>query len=139
MTEPLELMRRIRFLEEDGLKWLRRYQKDFRGRQIRFELMGDMEVLMPVNDAMEFLYTYTWGEEAYVHEVQEQFGYFTHSAYADFIRCTLGSRAHIIESRHFLQEGYTEALQGRILFMDEHGQPASLPDSTCLIVIEKSE
>ncbi|GIP22754.1 class I SAM-dependent methyltransferase [Paenibacillus sp. J22TS3] len=139
MTEPLELMRRIRFLEEDGLQWLQRYQKDFRGRQIRFELIGDMEVLMPVNDAMEFLYTYTWGEEAYVHEVQEQFGYFTPSAYADFIRCTLGSRAHIIESRHFLQEGYTEALQGRILFMDEHGQPASLPDSTCLIVIEKSK
>ncbi|MDI5788952.1 hypothetical protein PO124_12605 [Bacillus licheniformis] len=28
-----------------------------------------------MNDAMEFLYTYTWGEEAYPHEVQEQFGY----------------------------------------------------------------
>jgi hypothetical protein len=31
-------------------------------------------VEMPVNDAMEFLYTYTWRPESYVHEVQGRFG-----------------------------------------------------------------
>ncbi|USB33995.1 class I SAM-dependent methyltransferase [Paenibacillus sp. YPG26] len=137
MTEPGTLRRRIRFLEADGLEWLRRYKNDFAGRTIQFEVCGEQEVLMPVNDAMEFLYTYTWGEEAYVHEVQEQFGYFTPGEYADFIRAALGDSALIIENRHFLQEGYTEALQERVLFMDEQGIPVPLPDSTCLIVIEK--
>ncbi|RUT30577.1 class I SAM-dependent methyltransferase [Paenibacillus zeisoli] len=137
MTEPASLQRRIRFLEADGLEWLQRYQKDFAGRNIQYELVNDQEVQMPINDAMEFLYTYTWGEEAYVHEVQEQFGYFTPGEYVNFIRSTLGDAALIMENRHFLQEGYTEALQGRIQFMDEQGLPVSLPDSTCLIVIEK--
>ncbi|WP_054956256.1 class I SAM-dependent methyltransferase [Paenibacillus dakarensis] len=136
MTEPVDQLRRIRFLEEDGMLWLSRYAEDFNGRKITYEALNDHEVLMPVNDAMEFLYTYTWGEESYVHEVQEQFGYFTPSQYEAVIREVLGD-AEIVTSKHFLQEGYTEALAGRIEFADESGTLISLPDSTCLIVIEK--
>jgi hypothetical protein len=117
---------------------LERYAKDFAGRKIRYEKLGAEEVLMPVNDAMEFLYTYTWGEEAYIHEVQEQFGYFTPAQYAAFIEQTLGAQAKIEVFRHYLQEGYTEALQERVVIMDESGQPTALPDSTCFIVIRKA-
>ncbi|WP_145413099.1 class I SAM-dependent methyltransferase [Paenibacillus xylanexedens] len=137
MSEPESQKRRIRFMEPDGLGWLERYAADFKGRGISYERLSDDEVIMPINDAMEFLYTYTWGEEAYVHEVQEQFGVFTPQAYEICIRDTLGEQADIILLRHFLQEGYTEALADRIIFMDEKGKPVSLPDSTCLIVIEK--
>jgi SAM-dependent methyltransferase len=137
MSEPESQTRRIRFLETDGVSWLERYAADFKGREITFERITNDEVMMPINDAMEFLYTYTWGEEAYVHEVQEQFGVFTPQAYEKCIRDTLGEQADIIMLRHFLQEGYTEALADRIVFMDEKGEPVSLPDSTCLIVIEK--
>jgi SAM-dependent methyltransferase len=137
MSEPELQKRRIRFLEPDGLRWLERYAADFKGRKITFERISDHEVMMPINDAMEFLYTYTWGEEAYVHEIQEQFGVFTPQAYEECIRETLGEQAEIIMLRHFLQKGYTEALAERINFMDEQGKPVSLPDSTCLIVIEK--
>lgn len=94
---------------------------------------------MPVNDAMEFLYTYTWGAEAYVHEVQEQFGYFTPSQYEAFIREHLGGQAQIEVFRHYLQEGYTEALRGRVAVMDEDGIEVPLPDSTCFIVIRKGQ
>lgn len=139
MTEPEELVRRIRFLEEDGMQWLLRYVEDFKGRKITYEALTDKEVRMSVNDAMEFLYTYTWGEEAYVHEVQEQFGYFTPSQFESVIREALGHGAEIVVSKYFLQAGYTEALAGRIEFMDEFGKPVPLPDSTCLIVIEKPE
>ncbi|AET60207.1 class I SAM-dependent methyltransferase [Paenibacillus terrae] len=139
MTEPAEQRRRIRFLEPDGLEWLLRYAEDFAGRHIEVERVSEHEAILPVNDAMEFLYTYTWGTEAYVHEVQEQFGYFTPSQYEECIRRTLGSQAIIRESRHYLQEGYAEALAGRIEFTDEQGQPVPLPDSTCLIVIEKPQ
>lgn len=139
MTEPAEQRRRIRFLEPDGMEWLLRYAEDFAGRHIEVERVSEHEAILPVNDAMEFLYTYTWGAEAYVHEVQEQFGYFTPSQYEECIRRTLGSQAIIRESRHYLQEGYAEALAGRIEFTDEQGQPVPLPDSTCLIVIEKPQ
>lgn len=138
MTEPVSQQRRIRFLEQDGLLWLKRYAQDFAGRKIRYEVLDEQEVLMPVNDAMEFLYTYTWGEEAYVHEVQEQFGYFTPGQYADFIKRTLGEQAKIEVFRHYLQEGYTEALAGRVMVTNERGQEVALPDSTCFIVIRKA-
>ncbi|ULO06774.1 class I SAM-dependent methyltransferase [Paenibacillus sp. 19GGS1-52] len=137
MSEPETQIRRVRFLEKDGLMWLERYAKDFAGRQIQFQRLDGQEVLMPVNDAMEFLYTYTWGEEAYIHEVQEQFGYFSPTQYAAFIEQTLGDQAKIEVFRHYLQEGYTEALQGRVIVLDESGQEVALPDSTCFIVIRK--
>ncbi|MHA7584142.1 class I SAM-dependent methyltransferase [Paenibacillus vandeheii] len=139
MTEPEAQKRRVRFLEADGMRWLERYTQDFQGRSIEFERISGNEAVLDINDAMEFLYTYTWGEEAYVHEIQEQFGIFTPSAYKDCIRKALGDQAEIITFRHFLQEGYTEALGERIIFMEENGQPAPLPDSTCLIVIEKKK
>ncbi|WP_440119052.1 class I SAM-dependent methyltransferase [Paenibacillus sp. QZ-Y1] len=139
MTEPETQKRRIRFLEADGIHWLERYAEDFQGRHIEFERMSEDEVLLDINDAMEFLYTYTWGEEAYVHEIQEQFGIFTPSAYENCIREALGEQAEMITFKHFLQEGYTEALGERIIFMEENGQLAPLPDSTCLIVIEKKK
>lgn len=137
MTEPEDTWRRIRFHEADGMEWLNRYASDFKGRVISYEQLADAEVRMPVNDAMEFLYTYTWGAEAYVHEVQEQFGYFTPTQFAECIRRTLGPEALIRVQQHYLQDGYAEALADRIEFMDEEGKPVRLPDSTCLYVIEK--
>lgn len=137
MTEPQEQKRIIRFLSGDGLGFLKRYAKDFQGREIQFTLVGQNEVLMPVNDAMEFLYTYTWGEKSYVHEVNEQFGYFTPSSFREFITSTLGDRAHIVEFKHYLQEGYATALIPLIEIYDQDRKPVSLPDSTCIVVIEK--
>lgn len=139
MTEPADTSRIIRFHSEEGLRFLERYAADFRGRDIRYTPIGRNEVQLAVNDAMEFLYTYTWGEKSYVHEVNEQFGYFTPSEYLRFIRDTLGDSAAIIESRHYLQEGYAIALSQKISLYDEARQPVRLPDSTCLIVIEKGE
>jgi len=86
---------------------------------------------------MEFLYTYTWGEKSYVHEVNEQFGYFTPSGFKEFIFSVLGKEAKIIEFKHFLQDGYTIALSQKIEFFDTYRNPARLPDSTCIVVIEK--
>lgn len=137
MTEPKDQMRRIRFIAEDGLRFLERYAADFKGRTIEYELVARNEVRMPVNDAMEFLYTYTWGEDSYVHEVNEQFGYFTPSEFAAFVQDTLGSNVKIIELQHFLQDGYTTALSPKVAFTDDDGNPVSLPDSTCIVVLEK--
>jgi SAM-dependent methyltransferase len=136
MSEP-DGTRKIVFLQEDGMSWLERYSRDFKGRAIQYTKVAPNEALMPVNDAMEFLYTYTWGEEAYVHEVQEQFGYLTLSQYKALIQELFGGDAVILESRAYLQEGYTEALQGKVRLYDGDGKETPLPDSTCLLIIEK--
>ncbi len=120
------------------MQFLGRYAKDFKGREIEYTVIGRNEVFMPVNDAMEFLYTYTWGEKSYVHEVNEQFGYFTPSGFKEFIASILGDIAKIVEFKHFLQEGYTIALSQKVEFFDENRNPVRLPDSTCIVVIEKT-
>jgi hypothetical protein len=94
--------------------------------------------MMFVNDAMEFLYTYTWAENSYSHEVKEQFGYFTPLEYTSFINNLFGSNARIVEFLHFLQDGYEDHLLEKIYFYDESYNKVPLPDSTCIIVIEKN-
>jgi hypothetical protein len=137
MTEPINQKRIIKFLSEEGMEFLERYANDFKGREIKYTVVGHNEVLMPVNDAMEFLYTYTWGEKSYVHEVNEQFGYFTPSECEKFIASTLGESAKIIDFKHYLQDGYTIALSQKIELYDEERKTIALPDSTCILVIEK--
>ncbi|MGG3963035.1 class I SAM-dependent methyltransferase [Heyndrickxia faecalis] len=139
MTEPKDLIRLLAFRDPDGFRFFTRYVEDFKGRKIDYEITEDNKIKLPVNDLMEFLYTYTWGEEAYPHEVQEQFGYFTPSEYRKVIEETLGSRANIICFRHYLQEGYSTHLLPKVKVMDESGKETALPDSTCFIVIEKAE
>ncbi|KZZ83469.1 class I SAM-dependent methyltransferase [Bacillus sp. SJS] len=138
MTEPAEQKRIIRFKDPKGLSFFKRYVQDFEGRAIDCTLAGEDAVLLNVNDAMEFLYTYTWGEEAYPHEVQEQFGYFTPTVFKEFIKTALGSEAEILLFEHYLQEGYEEHLLKKIELTNETGNPVRLPDSTCFIVIEKN-
>lgn len=137
MSEPTNINRIIKFRADEGLEYLKRYKKDFKGREITYEVIGHNEVLLPINDAMEFLYTYTWGEDSYVHEVNEQFGYLTPTGYKNLIKETLKESVEIIEFKHYLQDGYSVALSPKIEFYDDEMNPSRLPDSTCFIVIEK--
>ncbi|MDO9628741.1 MAG: class I SAM-dependent methyltransferase [Acholeplasmataceae bacterium] len=137
MSEPKEQIRIIKFRTDEGLQFLRNYARDFSGREIKYKIINHNEVQMEINDAMEFLYTYTWGEDSYVHEVNEQFGYFTPLEYKAFIHESLGVKAKILKCDHYLQDGYATALSPKVEFYDEKHMLTKLPDSTCLIVIEK--
>lgn len=136
MTEPVNDYRIIEFNNAEDLKILKRYCNDFQGRKIKYEKISENAVKMLVNDAMEFLYTYTWGEQSYPLEVKEQFGYFTIKEYVEFIKENLPN-AKIIESKSFLQSGYEKNLLPKINIYDENMNVVKLPDSTSLIVIEK--
>lgn len=137
MTEPKEQYRIIEFKNLEDLNILDRYCRDFKGREIRYTKISDNKVKILVNDAMEFLYTYTWGENSYPLEVQEQFGYFTPNEYINFINDIFNNKCKIITCNHFLQEGYSENLLPKITIYNENHEIIDLPDSTCLIVIEK--
>ncbi len=136
MSDPKTAYRLIEFKNIDDIKILERYCNDFKGRNVTFEKVNENTVKMLINDAMEFLYTYTWGEQSYPLEVQEQFGYFTLDEYISFIKENLVN-SEIIESKAFLQEGYEKNLLNKISIFDENGTVVKLPDSTSLIVIEK--
>jgi len=98
-------------------------------------MIDDNSVEMKENDAMEFLYTYTWGEESYPLEVQEQFGYYTPKQYIEMIQKV--GNCKVIECKHYLQEGYEENLLEKVEYYDNNWQKISLPESTCIIVVEK--
>jgi SAM-dependent methyltransferase len=135
----------VRFLAPDARDFFELFCRQFEGRRIVFEPAGDDRVRLSSADAMEFLYTYTWGPESFPYEVREQYGILTYAEYrtrilewlADFER---QPRAIELPAREasYLQEGYRHGLAGKIELFDGAGRPVELPDSNCLIVIEKS-
>ena len=127
----------IEFKNKEDMSIFKRYVHEFKGRKIQYELLSDSKIKLDINDAMEFLYTYTWGEESFALEVQEQFGYYTPSEYEQMVLGTLkGSK--IIFSRAFLQDGYKEFLDPKVNFYDENYNSVELPNSTYILVIEKN-
>ena len=136
MTSPTNQYRLIEFKNTKDLEILNNYCHDFKGRKIYYQKIDENTVKMLVNDAMEFLYTYTWGEQSYPLEVKEQFGYFTIEEYINFIKEILPN-CKIIVSKSYLQEGYEKNLLPKINIYDENKKVVKLPDSTSIIVIEK--
>ena len=127
----------IRFLNPDGVNFLQQYCDDFKGRDIPYIKVYKNEVHMKMNDAMEFLYTYTWGYEAYQCEVQEQYGYLTKEGYEKFVNILWGESTQIKYSNSYLQDGYTKALKSKVKFIDIDGEEIPLPNSNYLLVVEK--
>jgi hypothetical protein len=136
MTEPVNEYRIIEFNNISDLEILDRYCLDFKGRNIKYEKIDENKVKMLVNDAMEFLYTYTWGENSFALEVKEQFGYYTPTEYKNLIENNLEG-AKIIFLEAFLQAGYEDNLLNKIVFYDEDNNIVKLPNSNCIIIIEK--
>ena len=124
----------ITFTEPSGLDFFKNYVRDFEGlKDIRDKKIvineNEMKVSACTNFAREFLYTYTWGQESYAHEVQEQFGYFTIDEYRDFFKSL---DANIIRCDAFLEPGYVEHLSPKVKLSVDR-----FPDSNCIVVVEK--
>ncbi len=135
--------RRIAFVAPDARTVFDLYVAQFEGRPIRYRELGDQRVELAAADAMEFLYTYTWGPASFPYEVRELYGVLPYAEYvAALVRwCGGSARAGVVEvpppQRSYLQPGYRDNLAGKIELTDEHDRPTELPDSNCLIVIEK--
>lgn len=132
----------VQFLPEEaiaGRKFLTRYLEDFKGLTDCSHAVKETKLgyEMDVNLAREFLFTYTWGEESYSHEVKEQFGYFTKEEYEQFINDELN--ASILVCKEYLEPGYEEALQKKIILFTQDGTKRSLMESTCFIVLKKPQ
>jgi len=136
---PPPATRRIRMLVPDVRPTLDLYVAQFEGRPIRYTELAPDRVEMTSADAMEFLYTYTWGPASFPYEVRELYGILTYDEYVARLLAWCGPESRVVENplRSYLQPGYRDALAGKIELTDEHDRPVELPDSNCLIVIER--
>ncbi|HET9625416.1 MAG TPA: methyltransferase, partial [Kofleriaceae bacterium] len=140
--------RRITLLAADAGETFDLYVAQFEGRPIAFRELapgerGARRVELSTADAMEFLYTYVWGAASFPYEVRELYGVLTYDDYVAHLVAWCGGAdaAHVVELapalRSYLQPGYRDHLHGKIALHDECDRPVELPDSNCLIAIEK--
>lgn len=138
---PPSGVRVLRFIEPHARELFELFVEQFEGRRIRSEAVGEDAVRLSAADAMEFLYTYTWGPQSFPYEVREQYGVLPYDEYVQKILSWLGPNARAVPlSPHvasYLQKGYEEGLRDRVELLDEAGRPTRLPDSNCLIVVER--
>lgn len=131
----------LKFKDKAGIMFFNNFLNDFKGlpelggiEKVSYIDLETLTVKGNINFMREFLYTYTWGNESYAHEVNEQFGYFTLNEYKSFFE-NLGAK--IIIAKEFLEPGYSEHLLPLVSIFDENGTEMELPNSNCIIVIEK--
>lgn len=86
-----------------------------------------------LRSAMEFAYTYTWGESSFHREVQELYGVATLNEYASMLE---RSGFSILDKYSYLQPGYPLHLNPHMqLFVNK--APAEWPDSNAIWVARK--
>ena len=140
-TPAQDNLMKVSFKTPAGLSFFQNYAQDFKGLPDVKENrpycvnMEESYAVGDVNFMREFLYTYTWGNESYSHEVQEQFGYFTLEEYKAFFE-EIGAK--IIVAREFLEPGYEEHLSRLVSLSDaKSGKEIPFPNSNCIVVVEK--
>ncbi len=143
--KPPNGTRRIRFKDPHGPEFLKLFAAQFEGREIEFEWVGENIAELSTPDAMEFLYCYTWGPASFPYEVREQYGIMEYQEYVDALVdwfSDLEGTPKVVElpkgEESYLQPGYIDGLAPKIDLTDGSGQSVQLPDSNCLIVIEKN-
>lgn len=134
---------RIFLKDASGRQFLQNYRKDFRGlKELRdaegiltednVSYDGEGVLTADINFIREFLYTYTWGEESYALEVNEQFGYFTLKEFEDCFQ-ELGMK--IVHIEEYLESGYKAHLCDKVELLDDF-KWEDIP-SNCIVIAEK--
>lgn len=136
---PADEPRTIEFIDPEGPEFFRLFQEQFEGRAIAGEWKDAMTVRTNAPDAMEFLYCYTWGPESFPYEVREQYGVLPYDEYcASILQWVAPNGKHIsIPDASYLQDGYRQGLESKVILRDRNDQIVPLPDSNCLIIFEK--
>lgn len=136
-VKPMGHSRRIiRFKDVNDVLFLKEFCRRFKGRSIRYTEIEHLTYSMPEADAMEFLYTYTWGWDSFDREVQEQYGVFNLVEYCKEVSDMLPG-CKIKFSQSYLQYGYEDNLRDKVDYLKPNYEQTILPDSNMLIVIEK--
>ena len=138
---PPHSLQYLTFIADDAKSFFDAFCREFKGRPIKYQDIDENTVLLDAADAMEFMYTYTWGPESFPYEVREQYGILTYEDYCASVQVWLGNRARLVEipadEALVLQPGYITALKDKVRLTDYDDNPAPFPPSNAIIVIEK--
>jgi SAM-dependent methyltransferase len=80
-VQPPPGRRRLRLIAPDARATFDLYAAQFEGRRIHVTELGSDRVELSAADAMEFLYTYTWGPASFPYEVRELYGILRYDDY----------------------------------------------------------
>lgn len=134
----------IKLKDPAGWRFLQNYINDFKGLQKlrdpdndsfasdKVTYLGEGHLRADINFIREFLYTYTWGEESYALEVNEQFGYFTLREFEALFK-ELGLT--IIHIEEYLESGYPTHLSPKVDLLGDF-KWEDIP-SNCIVVAQK--
>ena len=129
---PPDATRRLRFIADDARATFELYVAQFEGRPIRHRELGPDRIELSAADAMEFLYTYTWGPASFPYEIRELYGIMRYDDYVAALVEWVGgpTDAHVIalpaQVHSYLQPGYRDHLAGKIELADEHDRAVEL-------------
>jgi SAM-dependent methyltransferase len=142
MPANWDQMVEIHMKDADGMRLTQKYLDmiPFRGTNGQMRTVnltvkeGTTDVLVGnMESVMEFLYTYTWGEDVFPRETQELYGVFTLTDYTEFLE---ENGFRVVEASEYIQPGYPANLEQKVaLYAD--GKPVAFPNSNCLIVAER--
>lgn len=134
--------RYIKFVDFKDVLLAKQYAEDFKGYNVKIETVSKDTIALDEQDAMEFLYTYTWGGEHYKREVQEQYGLMSAYDWIIFVQDCFDKADYagsVVTYNHYLQEGYNYHLSKRLTYLNTDWQVEKLPDSNGLFVFEKTK
>lgn len=142
LTDSNEVVKVI-FNDNEGIHFCKNFINDFKGLSMLREIndstrwnpalvhFENNELTADINFVREALYTYTWGNESYAMEKEEQFGYFTFNNYSSFLK-ELG--LEITLSKQLTEEGYPSHLNDKVKLYNFTWE--DIP-STCIFVAQK--
>lgn len=103
------------------------------GTQIQLEHVEGKRWRGNLKSAMEFAYTYTWGEDSFPRETQELYAPLTLDEYKNLLN---ESGFEVEETSSYLQEGYPKFLKSKIR-LTQNGKEIPWPDSNAIWVARK--
>ena len=119
---------RIKFKNPEDEIWIERFKKDFPD----YHELGHLEQgVLSMENAKEFLYTFTWGEESWPRESQERFGIMTIDRWEAMVR----RNGFDIKNLMISAEEYKKYLKAKIEIDDVVSR--LLEEATMLLVAEK--
>lgn len=126
--ELKEMKVKLHFFNPEDSSWIERFKKDFPDyKETEFEEEG----VLTLEDAKEFLYTFTWGEKSWNREVQERFGILSNNGWKKLVR----SYGFDIKNFMVSAEEYKKYLAPKIEITDEISR--ILEETTMLLIAEK--
>lgn len=129
----------VQFLQSDGDDFVRYYADNspfwsdsFSSWTVNLQQTSPNNWIGNLGSAMEIVYTYTWGPESAIREVQEMYGILTE---LDYLALLSQHGFTILHHEQYVQSGYVEHLKSKVRIMSSDGTIV-WPSSNALLVVE---